>query len=63
MEEQSGSPTRFVADSGASLVFLTPEDAQNAGISRSELVYNQGRAHRQRDRPHRAGDAPRDPHR
>jgi aspartyl protease family protein len=36
-----GAPTRFVVDTGASLVALTLDDARAAGIGRSELVFNQ----------------------
>jgi aspartyl protease family protein len=36
-----GAPTRFVIDTGASLVALTLDDARAAGIGRSELVFNQ----------------------
>jgi aspartyl protease family protein len=47
----NGAPTRFVVDTGASLVALTLDDARAAGIGRSELSFNQvtqtanGRAH------------------
>ena len=37
----NGTPTRFVVDTGASLVALTLDDARAAGIGRSELVFNQ----------------------
>ncbi len=37
----NGAPTRFVVDTGASLVALTPDDARAAGIGRSELVFDQ----------------------
>lgn len=37
----NGVPVRFLVDTGASRVTLTPDDAQAAGISRSELVFNQ----------------------
>jgi aspartyl protease family protein len=37
----NGAPTRFVVDTGASLVALTLDDARAAGIGRSELVFNQ----------------------
>ena len=37
----NGAPIRFVVDTGASLVALTLDDARAAGISRSELVFNQ----------------------
>jgi aspartyl protease family protein len=30
----------MLVDTGASLVTLTPEDAQNAGVTRGELVYS-----------------------
>src|ERR1700747_3029807 len=36
-----GAPTRFVVDTGASLVALTLDDARTAGIGRSELSFNQ----------------------
>jgi aspartyl protease family protein len=36
----NGAPIRAVVDTGASLVVLTVEDAQAAGINRSELVFN-----------------------
>jgi len=36
----NGAPIRAVVDTGASLVALTLEDAQAAGISRSELVFS-----------------------
>jgi aspartyl protease family protein len=36
----NGSPVRMLVDTGASLVMLTPEDAQNAGVTRGELVYS-----------------------
>jgi aspartyl protease family protein len=35
------APIRVVADTGASLVALTLDDARTAGIGRSELVFNQ----------------------
>lgn len=35
-----GAPTRFVVDTGASLVALTLDDARTAGIGRSELSFN-----------------------
>ncbi|MGA7863238.1 MAG: TIGR02281 family clan AA aspartic protease [Stellaceae bacterium] len=37
----NGAPTRFVVDTGASLVALTLDDARAAGIGRSELSFNQ----------------------
>jgi aspartyl protease family protein len=37
----NGAPLRFLVDTGASLVFLTPEDARAAGIGRGELVFSQ----------------------
>ena len=37
----NGAPTRFVVDTGASLVALTLDDARAAGIGRSELIFNQ----------------------
>jgi aspartyl protease family protein len=37
----NGAPTRFVIDTGASLVALTLDDARAAGIGRSELVFSQ----------------------
>jgi len=37
----NGTPTRFVVDTGASLVALTLGDARAAGIGRSELSFNQ----------------------
>jgi aspartyl protease family protein len=37
----NGAPIRFVVDTGASLVALTLDDARAAGISHSELVFNQ----------------------
>ena len=36
----NGAPIRAVVDTGASLVALTVEDAQAAGINRSELLFN-----------------------
>lgn len=39
----NGVPIRFLVDTGASLVTLTPEDARAAGIGSGELVFN-GRA-------------------
>jgi aspartyl protease family protein len=36
----NGAPIRAVVDTGASLVALTLDDAQAAGIRRSELVFN-----------------------
>lgn len=36
-----GAPTRFVVDTGASLVALTLDNARTAGIGRSELSFNQ----------------------
>src|SRR6201984_764736 len=37
----NGAPTRFVVDTGASLVALTLDDARAAGIGRSELNFNE----------------------
>jgi aspartyl protease family protein len=37
----NGAPTRFVVDTGASLVALTLDDARAAGIGRGELIFNQ----------------------
>ena len=37
----NGAPLRLVIDTGASLVALTLDDAQAAGIGRSELVFSQ----------------------
>jgi clan AA aspartic protease (TIGR02281 family) len=37
----NGAPIRFLVDTGASRVTLTPEDARAAGIAPSELVYSQ----------------------
>ena len=37
----NGVSTRFVVDTGASLVALTPNDANAAGIGRGEIVFNQ----------------------
>jgi len=37
----NGARVRFLVDTGASRVTLTSEDARNAGIGRSELVFNQ----------------------
>lgn len=37
----NSAPTRFVVDTGASLIALTLDDARAAGIGRSELVFNQ----------------------
>jgi aspartyl protease family protein len=37
----NGAPTRFVVDTGASLVALTLDDARAAGFGRSELNFNQ----------------------
>jgi aspartyl protease family protein len=36
----NGVSVRFLVDTGASLVTLTPEDARTAGILRGELVFN-----------------------
>jgi clan AA aspartic protease (TIGR02281 family) len=38
--EANGAPVRFMVDTGASLVVLTPDDARAAGITRSELVFD-----------------------
>jgi aspartyl protease family protein len=40
MGTANGAPVRFMVDTGASLVILTPDDAQAAGIRRSELVFD-----------------------
>ncbi len=37
----NGAPVRFLVDTGASRVTLTAEDARNAGIGQSELVFSQ----------------------
>jgi clan AA aspartic protease (TIGR02281 family) len=37
----NGAPIRFLVDTGASLVTLTPEDARAAGIAPSELIFSQ----------------------
>jgi len=37
--EVNGAPVRFLVDTGASLVFLTPDDARAAGINLRELEY------------------------
>ena len=37
----NGAPTRFVVDTGASLVALTLDDARAAGIGHGELSFNQ----------------------
>lgn len=37
----NGTPVRFLVDTGATLVALTPEDAANIGLKRTELVFNQ----------------------
>ena len=39
----NGRPVRFVVDTGASQVVLTPKDAENASIALADLVYS-GRA-------------------
>ena len=36
----NGAPVRFLVDTGASLVVLTPNDARAIGIRHSELVFN-----------------------
>lgn len=36
----NGTPVRFLVDTGATLVALTAKDAEAAGISRSDLVFN-----------------------
>jgi clan AA aspartic protease (TIGR02281 family) len=41
MATVNGAPTRFVVDTGASLVALTLDDARAAGIGHSELSFNQ----------------------
>jgi aspartyl protease family protein len=38
--EIDGAPVRLLVDTGASLVFLSPEDARAVGISASELVFD-----------------------
>jgi aspartyl protease family protein len=35
------APIRFLVDTGASLVCLTPDDARAAGVKSDELVFNQ----------------------
>ena len=37
----NGAPIRFLVDTGASLVCLTPDDARAAGVRRDELAFNQ----------------------
>jgi aspartyl protease family protein len=37
----NGAPVRFLVDTGATLVSLTPEDASAAGLKRSELTFDQ----------------------
>ena len=37
----NGAPVRLLVDTGASLVFLTLEDARAAGISRGEVLFSQ----------------------
>jgi clan AA aspartic protease (TIGR02281 family) len=37
----NGAPIRFLVDTGASLVCLTPDDAHAAGVKSDELVFNQ----------------------
>jgi aspartyl protease family protein len=37
----NGAPVRFLVDTGATLVFLTPDDARAVGISPSELEFKQ----------------------
>jgi aspartyl protease family protein len=37
----NGAPVRFMVDTGASLVFLTPNDARAAGIKKDELQFDQ----------------------
>jgi aspartyl protease family protein len=37
----NGAPIRFLVDTGASLVCLTPDDARAAGLRSDELVFNQ----------------------
>jgi clan AA aspartic protease (TIGR02281 family) len=39
--EVNGAPVRFLVDTGASLIFLTPDDARAAGINPRELDYTQ----------------------
>jgi aspartyl protease family protein len=41
LAEVNGAPVRFLVDTGASLVFLTPDDARAAGFAQSELDYTQ----------------------
>lgn len=36
----NGAPVRFMVDTGASLVFLTPKDARAAGIKSGDLKFN-----------------------
>ncbi len=36
----NGAPVRFLVDTGATLVALTAKDAEAAGITRGELVFN-----------------------
>jgi aspartyl protease family protein len=37
----NGAPVRFLVDTGATLLSLTPEDASAAGLKRGELTFNQ----------------------
>ena len=37
----NGVPIRFLVDTGASLVCLTPDDARTAGVKSDDLVFNQ----------------------
>jgi clan AA aspartic protease (TIGR02281 family) len=37
----NGTPLRFVVDTGATLISLSPEDASAAGLHPSELTFNQ----------------------
>ena len=39
--EVNGAPVRFLVDTGASLVFLTPDDARAAGLTPRDLDYTQ----------------------
>ena len=36
----NGSPVKFIVDTGATMVVLTPRDAAAAGLDRNDLVYN-----------------------
>jgi aspartyl protease family protein len=37
----NGAPVRFLVDTGASLVILTPADARSAGFSARQLAFNE----------------------